>query len=92
MKDGRKLGTVKDLYLDQDLQFVTGLDLGSEGLFSRKSSLIRRNDIVVLGIDAVLVRDGDVIYEKEDVPEAEQRGLRIELPVPLVGIEGNRVG
>lgn len=72
MKDGRKLGTVKDLYLDRDLQLVTGLDLGSEGLFSRKSSLIRRNDIVVLGIDAVLVRSGDVIYEKEDVPEAEQ--------------------
>jgi sporulation protein YlmC with PRC-barrel domain len=61
--DGRFLGNVKDLYLDQDLQLVAGLFLGREGLLKRRDRLIGRKDVVVFGVDAVLVRHGAVVEE-----------------------------
>lgn len=68
--DGRSLGAAKDIYLSSDLTDITGIYLGSEGLIKRKHFLITRSDVVVFGIDAILVRTSDVITEENDLPES----------------------
>jgi uncharacterized protein YrrD len=75
--DGRFLGNVKDLYLDEELNWVTGIYLGSEGLLKRSHNLIDRENIVVFGIDAILVRKADIVTtEKEH--EAAEKWLRLD--------------
>lgn len=69
--DGRQLGSVKDLYLNLDLDRLNGVFLGREGLLTRKSRIIGREDIAVLGIDTVLVIDSDVVTTNEETPEVE---------------------
>ena len=67
--DGRSLGTAKDIYMNSELEAITGIYLGSEGLIKRKHFLITRAEVVVFGIDAILVRASDVIIEENDLPE-----------------------
>jgi sporulation protein YlmC with PRC-barrel domain len=69
--DGRLLGTVKDLYLNDQLYWLTGIHVGSEGLIKRKNFLIPRDSVIVFGIDAVLVKNADVITEGKDLVESE---------------------
>ncbi len=69
--DGRQVGTVKDLYLDLEVGILNGIFLGSEGLINRKSRVIDRDNIVVLGIDAVLVSGSDVVTDNVEKPEVE---------------------
>jgi uncharacterized protein YrrD len=64
--DGRLLGSVKDLYVDSEMREVTGLYVGSEGLFSRKARLIPGDSVSVLGVDAVLTADSNVIKEESE--------------------------
>lgn len=71
MSDGRLLGAVKDLYVDLEFGVLNGIFLGTEGLFSRKTRAIARESIVVFGIDAVLVKDSDVITDSGEQPEVE---------------------
>ncbi|MDX1615013.1 MAG: PRC-barrel domain-containing protein [Candidatus Promineifilaceae bacterium] len=77
--DGRHLGTVKDLYLDRNLERLEGLHLGSEGLFSRKSLVVPREGIMVLGVDAILTNAADVVAEKDDLAQTESWLRRDEL-------------
>lgn len=69
--DGRLLGNVKDLYLEEELRWLTGINLGSEGLIKRKNLLITRQDVVVFGIDAILVKHADVVSDDQQFTEAE---------------------
>ncbi len=85
--DGRILGRVRDLYLDQSLTQMKGLYLGSEGVFNRNEFLIDRNDMVVLGKDAVLVTDNEVIQQEGEGSESdnwlrrdELQGRRVDTP------------
>jgi len=71
ISDGRLLGTVKDIYLDEDLRGMTGIYTGSEGLIKRKALLIHRENVVVFGIDAVLVKNAEVVTDSEAVTESE---------------------
>lgn len=71
LDEGRLLGRIQDLYLDSQLTSVNGLYMGSQGLIKRKSLVIPRDAIVVLGVDAVLVKSGDVITDDQVVPEAK---------------------
>jgi uncharacterized protein YrrD len=76
ISDGRSIGRVKDIYLTADLQSVAGIYLGTEGLFSRRSLLVRSEDVVTMGKDAVLVKHDEVIQEERDLSEAEETWLR----------------
>ncbi len=69
LTDGRNVGKVKDLYLDEKLEKITALYLGSEGIFSRRSMLVSRDRITLLGIDAMLAADSDVVLEEAQVAE-----------------------
>ena len=68
--DGRSLGAAKDIYINNDLNAITGIYLGSEGLIKRKHFLITRDNVVIFGIDAILVKNSDVIAEENDLPES----------------------
>ena len=75
--DGRHLGTVRDVYVDEALAWLAGVHLGTEGLISRKRLLIPREAIVVFGVDAVLAKNADVVKEKKNTPSSE-RWIRLE--------------
>ena len=64
--DGKKLGEVKDLYLDEGMNKMVAIFLGKEGLINRKSLVIDPAFIKVYGIDAWLVSGS---YKIIDVAE-----------------------
>lgn len=68
--DGKKLGEVKDMYLDQDMRQVTAVFLGKEGLINRKTLLIARSAVSVYGIDAWLVSGSDTVVDPTDIPDS----------------------
>jgi sporulation protein YlmC with PRC-barrel domain len=68
--DGKKLGEVKDLYLDQDMRQVAAAFLGKEGLISRKALVIARSAVQVYGLDAWLVTGSEVVTGPEAIPES----------------------
>lgn len=68
VNDGRKLGTVKDLYLDDDLTHVTALYLGREGLLRPTPIFLKSADIALFGLDAVLAKSTATVYEGDEVP------------------------
>lgn len=71
VRDGRQIGKVQDFFISHDARQVTAIHLGSEGLLSRKSFLIRTHDVVVMGPDATIVKDTDVVVQQSEEPETE---------------------
>lgn len=69
---GREIGKVKDLYVDDELKYVTAIYLGSEGLLNRSESFIRQADVVTLGQDAILVQDANCVLEEAETPEISE--------------------
>lgn len=67
--DGRKLGEVKDLYLDDELKEVVGIYVGREGLLRPTPRFVERRDIALFGIDALLAKSPFTVYEKDEAPE-----------------------
>lgn len=76
INDGRPKGRVKDIYLSADCRSVAGIYLGTEGIFSRKSFLIKSEDIVTIGQDAFLGKHADVIHEEGNLAQTEKTWLR----------------
>jgi sporulation protein YlmC with PRC-barrel domain len=68
--DGKKLGEVKDLYLDQEMRQVSAVFLGKEGLINRKTLLIARSAVQVYGVDAWLVSGSDTVIGPEALPDS----------------------
>ncbi|MEZ4515418.1 MAG: PRC-barrel domain-containing protein [Chloroflexota bacterium] len=71
LDEGRVLGRVQDVFLDPKLESLTGLVMGSQGLLKRKVLLIPRDAIAVLGVDAILVKNGDAVTDDQALPEAK---------------------
>lgn len=82
--DGKKLGKIKDLYLDPKITTVTAVYLGGTGVLRRKRLVIERGKVQTCGMDAWLVPNGDVVTEsqhivgfREFVPAKQLRGRKI---------------
>lgn len=93
LDEGRKLGTVRDVYVDRALAWLAGVHLGREGLLSRKSLLIPRAAIAVFGLDAILAQRSDVVSDSKQMPESKQwmrlddlAGRQVDTPA------GTRIG
>lgn len=71
MKDGRKIGEIKDLYLDANARQVAAIFVGKEGLLGRKTQVIERARIQVFGVDVWLVTDADAVAILSDVRDSE---------------------
>lgn len=91
--DGRNLGTVKDIYLNHNLTKITGIFTGQEGMIRRKAFLIPRAEVVVFGIDAMLVKNAEVVVVESDLAVAADwvrlsklRGRQVDTP------NGTKVG
>lgn len=72
VSDGRLLGKVKDIYIDVSLDEMTGINLGTEGMLRRKAILIPRDDVVVFGIDAILVKKPEVVTDDQTLDVARE--------------------
>lgn len=68
LTEGRMLGRAKDVYVDDQVTQLAGLYLGSEGMLRRRAQVISSEDVVLFGIDVVLVKDSDVIAQDKDMP------------------------
>ena len=68
--DGKKLGEIKDLYLDRDMRHVAAVFLGKEGLINRKTLMIARGAVQVYGLDVWLVSGSDTVMGPEGIPES----------------------
>ena len=86
--DGKKLGEVKDLYLDQDMRQVAAIFLGKEGLISRKTLAIARSAVQVYGIDVWLVSGSDTVVSPESIPDSGTFTLLGELRGREIQTEG----
>jgi len=83
--DGKKLGEIRDLYLDQDMRQVAAVFLGKEGLINRKTLVVARSAVQVYGMDVWLVSGSDTIVRPDDIAESgtftlvgELRGREIQ--------------
>jgi sporulation protein YlmC with PRC-barrel domain len=65
--DGKKLGELKDLFLDKDATKISAVYLGKEGLINRRSLLIDIGKVQLFGLDAWLINGSDTVQNKEDV-------------------------
>lgn len=67
--DGRIVGNISDVYLDRDLRRIVALHIGHEGLLNRKAQVILRENVVLFGVDTVLIKQSDVILSEEEVED-----------------------
>ena len=65
--DGKKLGEVKDIYLDKDATKITAVYLGKEGIINRRALLLDINKVQLLGVDAWLINGSDTVQNKDDL-------------------------
>ena len=72
LDEGKLLGKVQDLYVDDALEVILGIYLGAQGLVRRRSQLIRSGDVSVFGADAILVKNADVITDDNDLAAAKE--------------------
>jgi uncharacterized protein YrrD len=72
LDEGKLLGKVQDLYVDDALEVILGIYLGAQGLVRRRSQLIRSGDVSVFGADAILVKSADVVTDDNDLAAAKE--------------------
>ena len=72
LDEGKLLGKVQDLYVDDALEVILGIYLGAQGLVRRRSQLIRSGDVSVFGADAILVKNADVVTDDNDLAAAKE--------------------
>jgi uncharacterized protein YrrD len=70
--DGRMLGRAKDVYVDANLTGLAGLYIGSEGVIRRRAQVIQSEDVVLFGIDVIMVKNTDVIKKDNDIPQTDE--------------------
>lgn len=71
LDEGRIVGVVKDFYLDQTLEHIVGLYLGSEGLLNRKPKLIKQDEIRLYGVDVLFVLNSGIVIEGGKLDQVE---------------------
>jgi uncharacterized protein YrrD len=86
--DGRKLGEVKDVYLDKDAKKIIAVYLGKEGIINRRSLLIDIGKIQLFGVDAWLVNASDTVQGKDDVSGSADYVLADDLRGRVIQTEG----
>lgn len=87
LTNGKKVGEVKDLYLDEKLTKIVALYLGAEGLINKKHFAMPRSHVQVMGVDAWLVTDSNAI-PSETLPDADRIVLMSEVRGREIVTEG----
>ena len=63
LDEGRRFGTVKDLYLNCDLRSEVDICLRPESLLGRRTLCVDGKNVTVYGVDAVLASETDTIVD-----------------------------
>jgi sporulation protein YlmC with PRC-barrel domain len=93
IKEGQELGKIQDFYLDQELGSITGVYLGKEGLLSRNETAIKWENVVTVGMDALLVNEATAALNADEVSEFDDYVRRDDLigrPIDTPG--GTKIG
>ena len=93
LTDGKKLGAVKDVYLDRDMTRMVAVYLGKSGILNRKMLLIELPQVQLLGIDAWFISRSDVVLARDEVEGADGYVLAGDLrgrPIETEG--GTKIG
>jgi uncharacterized protein YrrD len=91
--NGKIIGQIKDLYLDPDLNQVTAVFVGKEGLLRRQTQAIGREAIEVYGEDVWLVKAPDAVVNRKSLPDSGHFVRLSELRGREVQTEGGtRIG
>jgi uncharacterized protein YrrD len=70
LSDGRKVGEIKDVYLDTEATRVVAVLTGKEGLLKPKPVGLDRSGVQVFGIDVWLIPASSKLVHLEDLPNA----------------------
>jgi sporulation protein YlmC with PRC-barrel domain len=68
--DGKKLGEVKDVYLDNTATKIIAAYLGKEGIINRRSLLLDISKVQLFGLDAWLINGSDTVQDKAEVTDS----------------------
>jgi len=77
--DGRNLGEIKGLMLDQSASRAVALFLGKSGIIKRKANLIDLKHVQLVGVDVWLTRNSDCVVSEEDYSDFEKLILADDL-------------
>jgi sporulation protein YlmC with PRC-barrel domain len=91
--DGKKLGEVKDVYLDRDATRMAAIYLGKSGIINRKTLIIELTRVQLFGIDAWFISGSDTVIARDDVEGADAYVLAGDLRGREIQTEGGtRIG
>ncbi len=71
LSDGKKLGDIKDLYLDGEAKRIAAVYLGKEGVFTRKVLIVLQDQVRVMGVDAWLTAGGSEVEDLKQLGGGE---------------------
>jgi uncharacterized protein YrrD len=93
LTDGKKVGEIKDLYIDADARRAAAVFVGTEGLLNRKTHALPRAAVQVYGVDAWLVSGPDTVQVLDTIADASTFTLVGDLRGREILTEGGtRVG
>jgi uncharacterized protein YrrD len=91
--DGKKLGEIKDIYLDRDMRQVAAVYLGTEGFFNRNAQVMGRSAGQVYGEDVWLVTGSDKVVRLADIADSDAFTLASQVRGREIESEGGtRIG
>jgi sporulation protein YlmC with PRC-barrel domain len=86
--DGKKLGEVKDIYLDRDVTRMVAVYLGKSGIINRKMLMIELHRVQLFGIDAWFISGSDTVIARDEVAGSESYVLAGDLRGREIQTEG----
>lgn len=86
--EGREVGKVQGFYADRNLTHLMAINLGSQGLLSRKENLVKWSDVVTLGEDAILIKDAGCVIDMAEMEDVDNLISRDELSGRAVDTPG----
>src|SRR5262245_12488405 len=86
--DGKKLGELKDVYLDRDVTSMVAVYLGKSGILNRKMLMIELPRVQLFGIDAWFISGSDTVIARDEVEGAESYLLAGDLRGREIQTEG----
>ena len=86
--DGKKLGELKDVYLDRDITRMVAVYLGKSGIINRKTLMIELPRVQLFGVDAWFISGSDTVIARDEVAGAETYLLAGDLRGREIQTEG----
>ncbi len=77
--DGRNLGEIKGILLDETASRGVAVYLGKHGILSRKATMIDLKHFKLFGIDSWLTKDSECVVSEDDYPGSEKFVLASDL-------------